>query len=85
MGLLRRCSILRGVLFLQDEITREFKPVANNGVNPALFDTLNKFFQGRPQIQWRRILRFQGSKTSPRPYVGGDKSKLGLPSNNTAL
>ena len=38
-GVVKAMQYSSGVLFLQDEITREFKPVANNGVNPALIDT----------------------------------------------
>jgi DNA-binding response OmpR family regulator len=82
-GIVKAMRFSSGVLFLQDETTREFKPAANNGVNLELINTLNQILV--------RATTDSAAKNSQRPgflkhfldhTLVIDSSKLELPSTN---
>ena len=82
-GVIKAMRYSSGVLFLQDGITREFKPVANNGVNLELTSALNQILSkaeadsAEKNFQSPRVLRHLFDHT-----LVIDNNKFGLPSNN---
>ena len=82
-GVIKAMRYSSGVLFLQDGITREFKPVANNGVNLELTSALNQILSkaeadsAEKNFQSPRVLKHLFDHT-----LVIDNNKFGLPSNN---
>ena len=72
-----------GVLFLQDEITREFRPVTNNGVNLELTNVLNQILSKAAADSAVKNSQIPGGLKHLLDHtLVIDNSKLGLPSSD---
>jgi len=82
-GVIKAIRYSSGVLFLQDEIAREFRPVANNGVNLELTNALNQILSKAAADSAEK--NFQSPKVLKHLFDHTlliDNSKLGLTTNN---